>query len=78
MCERYVSWLSLARPQLGTWPVTQACLEFGAAGGVSRERVEGTGDKREQQRPVFLVFNRLILEKETEICCSTHWLILVS
>ena len=25
MCERYIDWLSLAHPQLGTWPTTQAC-----------------------------------------------------
>ena len=25
MCERYIIWLPLAYPQLGTWPATQAC-----------------------------------------------------
>ena len=29
MCERYIDWLSLARPQLGTWPTTQACALTG-------------------------------------------------
>ena len=25
MCERNTDWLSVTRPQLGTWPATQAC-----------------------------------------------------
>ena len=25
MCERYIDWLPLAHPQLGTWPITQVC-----------------------------------------------------
>ena len=25
MCKRNIDWLPLARPQLGTWPETQAC-----------------------------------------------------
>ena len=25
MCERYINWLPLTCPQLGTWPATQAC-----------------------------------------------------
>ena len=25
MCERYIKWLPLTYPQLGTWPTTQAC-----------------------------------------------------
>ena len=25
MCERYINWLPLARPQLGTWLASQAC-----------------------------------------------------
>ena len=25
ICERNIDWLPLARPQLGTWPTTQAC-----------------------------------------------------
>ena len=25
MCERYIDWLPLKRPQLGTCPATQAC-----------------------------------------------------
>ena len=26
MCQRYIYWLSLTRPQLWTWPTTQACV----------------------------------------------------
>ena len=26
MCERYIDWLPLARPLLGIWPSTQACV----------------------------------------------------
>ena len=29
MCERYIDWSPLARPQLGTWPTTQACALTG-------------------------------------------------
>ena len=29
MCERYIDWLSLAHPQQGTWPATQACALTG-------------------------------------------------
>ena len=28
-CERYLDWLPLARPQLGTWRTTQACALTG-------------------------------------------------
>ena len=46
MCERYIHWLHLACPQLGTWPATQA----GALTG------NGTGDlsvHRPVHRPVL-------------------------
>ena len=29
MCERYIDWLPLTRPQLGTWSATQACALTG-------------------------------------------------
>ena len=29
MCERYINWLPLMPPQLGTWPTTQACTLTG-------------------------------------------------
>ena len=29
MCERYIDWLLLARPHLGTWPTTQVCTLTG-------------------------------------------------
>ena len=29
MCERYIDWLPLAHPQLGTWLATQACALTG-------------------------------------------------
>ena len=29
MCKRYISWLPLTCPQLGTWPATQACVLTG-------------------------------------------------
>ena len=29
VCERYIDWLPLACPQLGTWPATQACALTG-------------------------------------------------
>ena len=29
MCKRYMDWLPLTRPQLGTWPLTQACALTG-------------------------------------------------
>ena len=29
VCERNTEWLPLARPQLGTWPTTQACAQTG-------------------------------------------------
>ena len=29
MYERYVNWLPLTHPQLGTWPATQACALAG-------------------------------------------------
>ena len=28
-CERYIDWLPLTLPQLGTWPTTQACALSG-------------------------------------------------
>ena len=33
MCERYIDRLPLARPQLGTWPATQACVLTGNQSG---------------------------------------------
>ena len=29
VCERYIDWLPVAQPQLGTWPATQACTLTG-------------------------------------------------
>ena len=29
MCKRYIDWLPLAHPQLGTWPATQVCALTG-------------------------------------------------
>ena len=29
MCERYIDWLPLTHPQLGTWTTTQACALTG-------------------------------------------------
>ena len=29
MCKRYMDWLPLVRPLLGTWPATQACALTG-------------------------------------------------
>ena len=29
MCKRYMDWLPLTCPQLGTWPLTQACALTG-------------------------------------------------
>ena len=28
-CERYIDWLPILLPQLGTWPATQACALTG-------------------------------------------------
>ena len=33
MCERYIDWLPLTRPQLGAWPATQACALTGKGTG---------------------------------------------
>ena len=35
MCERYINWLPLAHPQLGTWPAPQACALTGNQTGAS-------------------------------------------
>ena len=29
VCQRYINWLPLTHPQLGTWPATQACALTG-------------------------------------------------
>ena len=29
MCKRYINWLPLSHPQLGSWPTTQACALTG-------------------------------------------------
>ena len=29
MCEKYIDWLPLLHPQLGTWPLTHACVLSG-------------------------------------------------
>ena len=72
MCERYINWLPLVRPQLGTWPTTQACALTGnRTGDISVCRPALNPLRHTSQGGSFLLFFFPPPDSRSEKC--TNW-----